>query len=228
MAGGWHEIHKLEGKVLDWKEAEELFLARRGYAAADYYALEAWSREMGFTITRVTNYAVVARAQRQLGRIIADGGNLADFEAWAATSGEAWSAAYTSLVFRMAVFGAYNSARFQQINDPAVRKYFDILVYDAVSDARTRLEHAQMNGQSWKRADFPDSWWPPNGFNCRCEVRCITQSMEAEGGWNRQPRGRTPGDVAPDVGFHRTPTDNASLLRMMSASLRQNMGAAGA
>lgn len=46
--------------------------------------------------------------------------------------------------------------------------------YTAIMDRRTRPSHAAMNGLVF-RADDPiwNSFYPPNGFNCRCRVRAL-------------------------------------------------------
>jgi uncharacterized protein with gpF-like domain len=43
-------------------------------------------------------------------------------------------------------------------------------------DERTRPAHAAMNGKIF-RFDDPiwQTCWPPNGYNCRCRVRALTE-----------------------------------------------------
>ncbi len=216
-------IQKLSTTVLSWKEAEELFRSQRGYAARDYYALEEYARLQGFTITHIGSYAMMMRVKDKLQDIIEAGGDLRSFQAWAGTQGLAWSRAYTELVFRMAVFGSYSQARFEQINHPDVAETFEILFYDAINDSRTREEHARMGGRSWPRKDFPAGWWPPNGFNCRCEVRAVTQTMEKKIGTTRQrgtvrnPDGST---TLPDKGFQKNYLDRESQRLLLANRLR--------
>lgn len=56
-------------------------------------------------------------------------------------------------------------------------------MYVAVMDGRTRPSHAALNGKVWHRDD--PVWQvisPPNGFNCRCRKRMLTQGqMDREG-----------------------------------------------
>lgn len=60
---------------------------------------------------------------------------------------------------------------------------FPYLMYVAVMDGRTRPSHAALNGKIWRKDD--PVWlsiYPPNGFNCRCRTRALTQGqMRREG-----------------------------------------------
>jgi SPP1 gp7 family putative phage head morphogenesis protein len=213
---------KLEGKILSWKEAEALFISKMNYSPKAYYELEEFARQHGFTVSRVASYAMLLRVKDELDRIIESGGTLAEFRAWAQGSGMAWSRSYTELVYRMNVFGSYSQARYAQINRPEVARVFEIIYYDAVNDTRTREEHSAMSGSSWKREEFPVGWWPPNGFNCRCEVRAVTQRMEKSIGARRTttPPKISGQPVLPDKGFQRNYLDRKSSLRVLNNRMR--------
>jgi SPP1 gp7 family putative phage head morphogenesis protein len=61
---------------------------------------------------------------------------------------------------------------------------FPFLRYISVKDARTRPEHASWDGTILP-VDHP--WWdthfPPNGWNCRCDVQPVNERMMARRGW---------------------------------------------
>src|SRR5450830_817588 len=64
---------------------------------------------------------------------------------------------------------AYMAGRYQGMM--AAKQYAPWWEYSAVMDNRTRPEHAAMNGLVF-RYDDPiwNTWYPPNGFRCRCRV----------------------------------------------------------
>ena len=69
---------------------------------------------------------------------------------------------------------------------------FPYLMYVAIMDGRTRPSHAALNGRIWRKDDrIWQTIYPPNGFNCRCRTRALT-----EGQMRRE--GRSP-SAPPDV-----------------------------
>lgn len=69
---------------------------------------------------------------------------------------------------------AYSAQRYQQQRDNAInRPYWQ---YTAVGDKRTRPSHNQMHGLIYRYDDpFWQTFYPPNGFNCRCTVIALAQ-----------------------------------------------------
>jgi len=85
------------------------------------------------------------------------------------------SPARLRLIYRANTMSAYGAARYrQQVGDVASRPFWE---YRAVMDAKTRPSHAALNGRVWR---FDDPIWqsiyPPNGWNCRCRVRALSQA----------------------------------------------------
>jgi len=84
-------------------------------------------------------------------------------------------------MFDQNVQTAYNVGRYRtQMENVADRPYWE---YVAVMDARTRPAHAMLNGRVFRSDDpFWDSFYPPNGWRCRCRVRALDDANLAERG----------------------------------------------
>ena len=76
---------------------------------------------------------------------------------------------------------AYAAGRYrEQIENAEEQPYW---MYVAVMDARTRPAHAAVNGKTLRYDDpFWSSFYPPNGWNCRCRVRALSGERLARKG----------------------------------------------
>lgn len=76
---------------------------------------------------------------------------------------------------------AYQAGRYKQLMDNIDRRPY--WQYWAVEDSRTRPEHRILNGKVFRYDDpFWKSFYPPNGFNCRCKVIALSErDMERMG-----------------------------------------------
>lgn len=79
-------------------------------------------------------------------------------------------------IFRTNIQTAYNVGRYSQMMD--VVKDRPLWMYDAVNDRRTRPAHRAMDGKVFP-AGHPvwDTWYPPNGFRCRCSVTTLSEDQ---------------------------------------------------
>jgi SPP1 gp7 family putative phage head morphogenesis protein len=83
------------------------------------------------------------------------------------------------LIYRQNLQTAYQVGRHQQqraladLKGPGARPYWQ---YVAVNDSRTRPAHSALHGTIYHANDPAwDAIYPPNGWNCRCRVRALTQ-----------------------------------------------------
>lgn len=77
-------------------------------------------------------------------------------------------------IYRTNVQAAYSAARYQRLMDNVDnRPYWQ---YSAVGDQRTRPAHQALNGKIYRYDDpFWATFYPPNGFNCRCTVIALAE-----------------------------------------------------
>lgn len=90
---------------------------------------------------------------------------------------------------------AYSAGRWQQAKDPDIADLIWGYEYVAINDDRVRDSHAELDGVRKAKDDpFWNIYWPPNGWNCRCDVlEIISDTAEAF-------ETSAPG-ILPDEGF---------------------------
>jgi len=202
------------------------FFRDKGYEISPDSWRDVWQQAhaRAFTVARVTAMDVLADIREMVRKALDDGISLGEFKknlqaalerkGWFAPKGEkaeiempdgtvrkrlaGWR---LETIFRTNVQTAYSAGRYKQME--AVKKRRPWWQYMAIMDAVTRPDHAALNGRVWQ-ADHPvwDTWYPPNGFNCRCYVKTLSgRQMEARG-LDEETKG-APG--SPDEGWAYNP-----------------------
>lgn len=94
---------------------------------------------------------------------------------------------YMRVEYDMAVNASYSAARWEDYDDDAV------LVYTTAGDDRVRESHEELDGITLpKNHSFWDTFYPPNGWNCRCTTFPTTTNR-------RTPDDDIPGGVIDNV-----------------------------
>lgn len=79
-------------------------------------------------------------------------------------------------ILRTNMFSAYSAGRYSEIQKSKNNRPY--LRYSAVEDGRSRQSHLMMHGKIYP---VDDPFWsvnfPPNGYNCRCDVISISQKQ---------------------------------------------------
>jgi SPP1 gp7 family putative phage head morphogenesis protein len=207
-----------EDRPLDWPEAEAAFVQRLQLPADVYYELAEEYRGLAFTVRRIATLQALARIKRRLEQAIANGETLQAFQAWADRLFPGWSKAYTELVFRQATLSSSAAGRWTELTDPDTAEEFPYWMYDAVDDDRTRETHAKMDGKAWPRDEFPDEWVPPNGFQCRCDIRQLNEDLLRRSGAKLQEQ--RPDDE-PDEGFRANQNRTGELRQTLEQELER-------
>lgn len=153
--------------------------------AWDKIAAQAHAR--AFTVAKVANMDILKDIQAALDDSIAKGLTLNQFKKRLPTVMEktGWlgkKAPYRlDNIYRTNLAESYNVGRYKQQMELVKQRPF--WRYNAVMDARTRRQHAAMHGKVY-RADNPiwATWYPPNGFRCRCFVRTLSAAQMKQAG----------------------------------------------
>jgi len=114
-------------------------------------------------------------------------------------SGQEFSAWYADVVFRTNTQASMAAGRYAQMFRPSRIRAIPYVLYSAILDARTRPEHAALNGKLFRKDD-PDArrYFPPSGFNCRCMLIELDQVEADEGGYTVTP-GRSISSLLPGI-----------------------------
>lgn len=98
-------------------------------------------------------------------------------------------------IFRTNIQTAYNVGHYRQLRDSAVFTHWQ---YSAINDSRTRPTHLAMDGRVWPK-DHPvwDTWFPPNGYRCRCSVIGLTSNQVERRGLTVEGDDPTNGLIEP-------------------------------
>jgi SPP1 gp7 family putative phage head morphogenesis protein len=115
-------------------------------------------------------------------------------------------------IFRTNIQTAYNIGHYRRMTD--VLKARPYWMYDAVNDKHTRPTHRALDGKVFP-ADHPfwDTWYPPNGYRCRCGVISLSEEqvrrrglkIETEVPKMVEPPGQPARPLLPDPGFAHNP-----------------------
>ena len=106
-------------------------------------------------------------------------------------------------IFRTQAQLAFGAGRWQADQDPDIQEILWGYQYTAVMDDRTREEHAALDGTILPKDDgFWLRFWPPNGYNCRCQAIPIFAEEDAK----QPPETDEDGEpITPDEGFDFNP-----------------------
>jgi SPP1 gp7 family putative phage head morphogenesis protein len=165
------EFRKKAKKLMTRKQFDKLSDALRArsftvaYLEHDYQ-LEQTSKVLKKAITKGTSRGAVVTELRE------------KFAKWGVTE---TSKHHLETVHSTNILGAYQHGRWAQMSTPKMRKRRPFWQYATAGDRRVRPSHQAMDARVFP-ADSPvwDTWYPPNGFRCRCTVFPLSKSEAAD------------------------------------------------
>jgi SPP1 gp7 family putative phage head morphogenesis protein len=180
------------------KKAIEYFQKKGNALTQNWYDL--WQKEhnQAFTVAKVASMDVLQDIRDMVQKSISEGTTFHQFQKelqpklkkagwWGTTTDENGKEIQLGSPWRLRTIyqtnlrTSYQAGRYQQMMDNVGSRPF--WQYWAVEDSRTRPEHRILNGKVFRYDDpFWKAFYPPNGFNCRCRVRALSErDMERKG-----------------------------------------------
>jgi SPP1 gp7 family putative phage head morphogenesis protein len=173
---------------LPFDEAIAFFQDKLTLTPEDYDRLSFEARTRAFTVSGVLALDVLLDVHRELSKAIEQGTTMEEFRksSNAILEKRGWQGLTpyrADNIFRTNIQTSYNVGRYRQMTDPDVLKARPYWKYDAVDDQKTRPSHRALDNKVFP-ADHPfwDTWYPPNGFKCRCSVISMTGSQLSRSG----------------------------------------------
>ena len=226
MAGGPLVKSSLEPMTMD--EALEFFHGKVVLTAKEWLQLQKEARKKAFTVSNVATLDIVQDIYDELARAIETGATAKEFRErindYIDEQGYIGLTPYrTDNIFRTNIQTAYNAGRYKQQMRPEITKHRPIWIYSAVNDSRTRPAHKALDGVARRYDDpFWDTFYPPNGYRCRCSVRTASEREAVRDNIQVEPEDSTV-EVQPDQGFDVNPgkTEYVPVLTKYAPELRK-------
>lgn len=204
---------------LPFDQAIDYFKDKVALSPEQFKALEKKYRNLAFTVSGIAALDILNDIYKELLKAIEEGSTQQEFgkKANEILERRGWKGLTpyrVDNIFRTNVQTAYMVGRYERMTDPDVVERRAYWMYDAVNDRRTRPTHQAMDGLVF-RYDHPfwDTWYPPNGYRCRCSVRTLSERDVQRKGIKVEEDVPTmvelPGQMArqllPDPGFDHNP-----------------------
>lgn len=182
------------------------YFESKGYAISwNWQDVWAEAHAKAFTVAGIAKLDVLQDIRGELDKALANGGTLAEFKrdlipilqkkGWfgkgeivdgstGEIQGRMLNGRRLDTIYRTNMQTAFMAGRYKQMLENAdSRPWWE---YVAVLDKRTRPSHAALNGRIFRYDDpFWQSFYPPNGWNCRCRVRARSEREMTRGGLDR-------------------------------------------
>jgi SPP1 gp7 family putative phage head morphogenesis protein len=163
------------------RAAQAFWRGKMQLSPSQYGALSSEAKLRAFGVSGIAKGDELNTVFRALQRAIDEG---ISFEQFKADAGEVFELRgwvgkrswRVNNIFQTNIQTAYNVGRYEQLQEE--KEIMPYWMYDAINDAGTRKTHLAMDGRIWP-ADHAvwNTWYPPNGFNCRCSVSGVTRGQ---------------------------------------------------
>lgn len=170
-------------KALPFKEAEDYWKDKVKLSSSDFRKLSDEAKSRAFAVSGMAKGDELETMFNALQKAVEGKTTFSDFKKDCAAIMErrGWSTWRMENIFRTNVQNAYMAGRWKQVSRTSKMRPYG--KYSAVRDSRTRPTHAALDGKVYP-LDHPfwNTWWPPNGFKCRCDVITLSaRQVEKQG-----------------------------------------------
>ncbi|MFP4137468.1 MAG: phage minor head protein [Halomonas sp.] len=172
-------------------KAIEYFREKGLQPTFDYRDLDAEEHQQAFTVAKMLDVDLLGTVRQALDTALAEGRTFEDFKAelvptlkakgwWGrqpvtdpmtgqTVEAELGSTRRLQTIFRSNLQDAYATGTWEKIEAQAEEAPY--LLYSAIDDHRVREDHLALDGTVLPADDpFWSTFYPPNGYNCRCDV----------------------------------------------------------
>lgn len=181
------------------------YFRAKGYTISfDWHEVWEAAHARAFTVAGVMKLDVLTEIREALDRALSEGRTLTQFvdelepylkkKGWwgrgaivdpdtGEITGKRLNARRLETIYHTNLQSSYMAGRFkEQLTNAEYRPYWQ---YVAIMDSRTRPAHRALHGKVFRYDDpFWDSFYPPNGWRCRCRVRTYSaRDVDKRGLW---------------------------------------------
>jgi len=195
----------IEPVALPPEEARKYWKGKVPVSGAEYRQMSKSARTRAFAVSSLARSDQIATMQHAISKAISDGETFADFKKRVADVAKEselrpWQLAN---IYRTNVQSAYMAGRYAQMKRTTKSRPF--WRYVAVGDNRARVDHLALHGKVYAHDhEFWDSFYPPNGFACRCSAQTLSD-------FQMRKRGLKAETDMPDIIHAKHPTTGEPL-----------------
>lgn len=192
---------KVKPQALKFKDAMDFWQDKIQLSSSEYYKLSDDAKVKAFAVSGIAKGDELAMVYDALTQAVEGKILFADFkkglaDVWEKRGWTGVSAWRVDNIFRTNVQAAYMAGRWKQVSRTAKARPYG--QYSAVLDVRTRPTHTAVHGMVYPLDHvFWDTWWPLNGFRCRCTVKTLSERQVKQRGLKVQTEDMTGKLVEP-------------------------------
>lgn len=202
-----------------FEEAMKFIEDKVSITSKEYQMLSNQCKNLAFTVSGYTELQILEEFKVELLKAIENGTTMEQFKSNMNTfleeKGYKGMLPYKAdIIFRTNMLTAFSVGHYESMTDKTVIKARPYWMYQTAGDGHVREEHQAMDGKVFEATDsIWNTWYPPNGYKCRCTVVSLSPEDVKRKGLdieNDYPRilDMDTGElkpIMPDKGFETNP-----------------------